>query len=186
MKNFVEIGKIFDKYPVKFPVDEKLVLLTGVNGSGKTQTLLALKKYFNKMNVMYFETERILKLNEEDIDAFIEYSETLFGENILFTKYHIKIDLVKNNLKYVNNKYINDGIFKIIDLYCNISSKNIDVLLLDLPENNLSLLYQNELIDNLFEYCNLKKLFIVTHSPDILSRHIENMIRIEECVNLRG
>lgn len=180
------IGKLFDKYEVNFPVENDLSIITGMNGTGKTQTLLLLKKYFEEQgeNVLYFPADRKSNVTIEDLDAFEVMYALSSGESLL-TKYDLKSPLMADDLAEVYGDYIRSGFVQIANFYCNImKAKPNTIVLIDTPERSLHVLIKRHLINDLIKMQSVKKLIVVTHCPEILGSYWDNNVDIENCVKL--
>jgi predicted ATP-dependent endonuclease of OLD family len=182
--NFIDLNKkLFNKYPVKFPIEEDLIILIGENGTGKTKTLEAVNEYFKEHgeNTLYFPYNRKLTVTKEDIIKTKSMSKLL---NInIFDTFDIKL----NRLQYIKKgTFINSGFVQIINFITNIMFlKEESIILIDLPEKSLHTTIRRKFINEIQKLPNIKKLIIVTHSPEIIVENSGSAIDIEYCVKLR-
>ena len=179
------IGKIFEQYPVNFPIDNELTIIHGANGSGKTQILNLLNEYFTKEreNILFFPYNRILTIKDEQLLSVYTMLKVI-GENDLFSKYGLKYELVDNLNAYYEYP-IFSGFFQLINFVCNIMlGPDNQIVLIDEIENNLSITIQRNLIKDLIEIKKIKKLIVTTHSPSILSDLWIYAVNANDCVQL--
>lgn len=183
---FTNIGMAFEKYPINFPVDNKLTILIGVNGSGKTTTLFALEEYYKKRgdNVLFFKENRLLDITFEDVENFSIICKLTHNEDIFKSIYHINLDLLKETFKY-HRGYIRTGILQIVNFFCTINKqKESPIVLIDFPETNLDINYQHKFLENILEYCNIKSMVVATHSPEIISIHTSDTFEMNNFLKL--
>jgi archaellum biogenesis ATPase FlaH len=188
------IGKIFDK-DFNFPIEEKLKIVFGENGSGKTLALRKLASYFieHGENVLYFPSERIFTADPETIRNAVYgllVNKKLCGEDPYkkygFVKSSIEYDL--DHLEQYHNQYITSGIIQWVNFFGNIVS-NADkevIVIIDSPERSLHIRVQRNFVDDILELSNVKKLIICTHDPSMLGNHGDVATGITHYVDLYG
>lgn len=177
------IGKMFNKYEVRFPIDNKLTILHGKNGTGKTKVLETLSKYWEEKNrnVLFFAEDRVLKVKKEQIESIFTMFK-MFDDDFFN---HASIQSALFNIEEEYGFYINRGTTQQLNFYTQIALAGEDVhLLIDYPEKNLDMLAQRKLIKSLLYFENIKKIVIVTHSPEIIGHLREECLSITECVDL--
>ena len=179
MEQYSYIGKIFNEYNVKFPLENKLSIIIGENGTGKTKSLECLYDYLienEDCKTIFLEEYRFKLFNKDDIASLkmliklqeIEIDDSCF--NIDHNYYQLGEFLTSGKEQFLNMLYA--------------ASKCINGnLLIDLPESNLSLHLQGQLINTLLSF-DLKRLVIVTHSPEILGNYYDKAIEIDDIVKL--
>lgn len=176
---------LFDHFSVSFPVENSLSIVIGPNGSYKTKTLELLFEYFleRNENVLFFPDEnRQFFLTEEDIEKVVHYKDIKSKFSIV-EKHELDLSLLKPESFY--GKVITSGYLQLANIVCSILlQEEPTVVIIDMPERNLSIAWQNNLINDLLSLPNVKKLIVATHSPSILSSHWGNCIKIEDCVSL--
>ncbi|MFW6007688.1 MAG: hypothetical protein ACOCP8_00370 [archaeon] len=179
------IGKLFNKYKVNFPIEEDIVIIIGMNGTGKTKTLELLRNYYlnNKDNVLYFPSDRILTITKDDAESVETSIETML--KLMGSQYPIYFKDYRNFKYTKKGEYINNGILQFQNFVTNIAlgGKNLKVLI-DMPEINLDLNKENLFIKTLTLFSNIKQLVIVTHSPSIMSTYSDKAYDIEKIVNI--
>lgn len=174
------IGTLFNRYPVNFPLDNRITVLIGHNGSGKTKTLETLQGYFEDKNeeVVFLREYRFLFFNKEELD----------GLKIILDLQGIEYDKEWFNVEHYDIKKgdrINCGKLQILNFIYVASIMTDGNLLIDFPEINLDLRTQGKLI-SILSQTNLKRIVIATHSPMILSEDRDYAIDIKKIVNLNG
>lgn len=168
---------------VEFPINEDLVIIHGYNGTGKTKTLEILKRYFEKQNenVIYFDIDRCLNITKEQAVGVITMYN-LMSDNPLK-----KIDISLDDFRYFPKigEYINNGHLQIINMITQIELANKQsIVLIDCPEINLHISLRKLFINIITSMNKVKKLIVVTHSPEIITYNLDNAIDIENCVKL--
>jgi predicted ATP-dependent endonuclease of OLD family len=176
------IGKLFDKYDVNFPIDDPLIIITGMNGSGKTKVLELVNEYFKEKSedVLFFETERCLSINQDQIDSVLTMSKLI--NNNVFEKFGIE----RVNLNHYEKGIITSGHVQIMNMLCPIilnPDKNY-VVIIDEPERNLHLSNRIKLIDVIYDLKNVKKLIVSTHSPEVVGNYRNETYKIEKFVDI--
>lgn len=182
--------KLFNRFTIDFPVDQKVSIVIGPNGSYKSHTLRALKKHFEKNGerVLYFSDQRVFQTTKEEAlkGAEIEKEKIRLRELIstkekkkpLYEKY--KLDLDK--IDFEENGVIRSGFMHIVEIATKILlAKERPIVIIDEPEKNLHLRVQNELIQDLLGL-GLKKLIVATHSPSIIGDFHSEIVGIEKVV----
>ena len=94
--------KLFDSYPIKFPINDGMVIIVGPNGTGKTRLLESMRDYFydNGENVLYFPNYRKSTITYDDYQNAVDKIDSIALANKLSEKSY-NIDLVKNG-DYLN------------------------------------------------------------------------------------
>lgn len=177
--------KLFGHYEVKFPINRDLVALYGSNGTGKTLTLEIVKRYFESQgeNVIYFPAERSFSVTEEEV-ASVMMMHMLLGDSV-FQKYGIEFEKLKPFPRV--GDYIGSGFHQVINMFCKIALSGDDpIVLMDMPERSLHIHIKRSFIDDLLKFKKIKKLIVITHSPEVISNNYESWVNIENCINLAG
>ena len=182
--------KLFDRFTIDFPVDQKVSIVIGPNGSYKTHTLKALKEHFEKNGerVLYFSDQREFQTTKEEAlkGAEIEKEKIRLRELIstkekkkpLYEKY--KLDLDK--IDFEENDVIRSGFMHIVEIATKILlAKERPIVIIDEPEKNLHLRIQDELLKDLLGL-GVKKLIVATHSPSIIDDFHSEIVGIERVV----
>ena len=184
------IGKIFDK-DLNFPVENKLSIIIGAHGTGKTLTLKRLKEYFEQHdeNVIYFpEPEnRILTGDINEIKMILEnnFSLELLDPNIENYFQMDTVNWILNRLELYINDYIDSGYVQLINFLYNILKVDKEsIVIIDTPEAGLDIIVQRNLLQYLLNLCNTKKLIVCTHSPTIIDKYWDKVIDIGNCIQL--
>lgn len=188
--------KLFDIFPIKFPVDEQLVMVIGSNGTGKSYMLEAMRDYFIKKgeNVVYFPPHRILDITYQDAQKALAaldslaimstLSEAHYDLN-LFGKWGLKLDMMEFDMKMYYGNYIGSGFVQLVNFLTKIINAGPDtIVLIDTPETSIHYGIRRNFIDDLLHLGNIKKLIAVTHQPEILSNHWEETWEIERIVDI--
>jgi len=176
--------KLWDLYDIQFPVEKEKVFIHGMNGSGKTHTLLHLKSYFEESgeNVLYFPDERVFLLDPEECNKIIRKHgglRAMFGMKEGFIGEH-EIDPKQLHLEREYGTYIRRGKVQLINFFCSIMMlEKESVVIIDEPERNLHLMSQNSLISDLLKLRNVKKIIVATHSPSIISHSMQDAFNVE-------
>jgi AAA15 family ATPase/GTPase len=189
MQKYVDINKkLFDKYPIKFPVDEKLSVIYGYNGTGKTYTLEALKEYFEEQgeNVIYFPTDRYFNLSEDEVDAIMVMA-TLTDDKNIFSRFGINLQ----PWDYADRKdtYIDSGYLQVVNFVGTIMlAKKPSIVLIDTVERSLHVSLKRIFLKALMRLDNTKKLIVTAYSPevfdDLYDYDGEYEVPIKKCVNI--
>lgn len=187
---------LFHKYPISWPLDEKLTIITGVNGSGKTKLLESMSEYFiqQQENVLYFPVDRILNI---DFFSFKTAWDKLESINImnklcdddydydLTKKWSINIYALEIYLKMNQYNNIDSGLYQAINFIVNIMNYGDNVIaIIDMLEKNLDMYKKKSIIEDLLHLPNIKKLIVATHSPEVISRHMAHSWDISELCNI--
>lgn len=187
---------LFQKYPINWPLNEKLTIITGVNESGKTLLLESMSDYFieQQEKVLYFPVDRILntdffnfKMVWDKLDSLNVMSQLSdVGQDYNFTKkWGINLSALEMYLKTRQYNYIDTGLCQAINFVVNIMNYGDDIIvMIDMPEKNLDMYKKKSIIDDLLHLPNVKKLIAVTHSPEIISRHMPYAWDISELCNI--
>ena len=180
------IGNIFE-HPVNIDLEQKLTIIIGENGSGKTKLLDLMNEYFlnNNKNALYLKEDLFILPNEvEEIKAMFALTKLT---NQSFKKYCIDDDAIVRTYKYLSSGYINDGYSKILYylyMFEKYSNNNDLILLIDQPENYISIIIQKHMISWFQSYINIKSIFIVTHSPSLIHDNFDCVHNVTDFVNI--
>jgi predicted ATP-dependent endonuclease of OLD family len=178
--------KIFDAYEVSFPLENKLSIVIGENGTGKTQILKALKRHFEEENkkVIYLGDNRHFSFSEKDAYWLMFEEETIMKQESVFKKYDIQSD--KLDIKDMEGEFIYSGKVQLANLFCLLqqSRKEKVIVVIDEPERNISLGHQSAMLEDILKYPNVEKLIVSTHSPEILSKWYDEAVLANDCVRL--
>lgn len=169
---------IYDGKPIFFPIDNEISIVFGQNGSGKTLLLQELYQYFldQKQNVIYLPDERIFDITEGEALRII-YQEKMKNPNNIFDKYDVNVDLLDLSSQEWN--YIRSGHMQIVYMCCKVlSASENTVVLIDEPERNLHLEFQQTLISDLMAIPQITKIVAATHSPAVIC---EKWVDIKDC-----
>ena len=114
--------KLFNKYQIEFPLNDKTVIIIGPNGSGKTKLLENVRDYFYEKgeNVLYFPNDRLLTITYEDYQNAVDKLDSIVLANTLGEKKFTNIikkwklseqdnPTLKRDLEYQYGTYINSG-----------------------------------------------------------------------------
>lgn len=183
--SYVDVGLAFDKYPIKFPVEQPISIIYGENGTGKTKTLEALVEYYESQgeNVLYFPHERIFNLSEEEVEAMIVMA-AITDEVDIFTKLDIKL----NKWDYANKKgeFVGSGYLQVVNYIGTIyHAKTPSIVIIDGIERSLHINLMRYIIGVIDKLPNTKKLIATTHSPDVFNNNMkEEYVPVGNCVKL--
>lgn len=184
------IGKLFNKYDVNVPIKDRLNIIIGDNGSGKTKVLELLKDYYieNGENVLYFSSDRFIEFGKEDMDAY-DVSEKLLGKNSLRERIELAYDISDpfsyEEIEY--GKHIDCGYLQLINFFYKIAIDPRDnlIVIIDYIERSLHLLIKRQIINDLLKFLKIKNMIISIYSPSIVENgHQDKFISIEDCVKL--
>lgn len=182
MENWTTLeDKIFNTISVRFPVEEELVLIHGINGNYKTNTLELLAKYYISKgeNVLYFPTDRILNVTRKQIDGAVVMNKLAY-ENFFNT---INLQAAMFNIEAEYGDFINRGTTQLLNFLTNIIIEEDVTVLIDTPEINLDMYAKRNLVDSIKSLENVKRLVMVTYNPEIIDEYTGEMINIEECLD---
>lgn len=185
MYEFKDIGVLFGKYPVRFPVEQKVSIIHGYNGTGKTKVLELLNDYYKKQgeSVLYFPVDRIFNLSEEEVESIIVMSAML-NEKDIFSM--LDIQLQPWDYEGKKGKYIDSGYLQIVNFVGTIMlAKKPSIVIIDNVERGLHPLIRKIFLRAILALKNTKKLIVSTYSPEIITNLEKYVIHIEQCVKLR-
>ena len=187
------IGEIFNK-SFNFPIENRLSIIIGMNGTGKTLALRKLKEYFeqNNENVVYFPEpeKRILYGDPQEIKTILHNNfdlELLNPENTIKNNFNMAyLNYAIDNIENYLNDYIDSGYIQIINfLYHILRAEKESIILIDTPETNFDIIVQHNLLDYILSLCTVKKLIVCTHSPSIINNNWDSsIVEIENCIKL--
>ena len=143
--------KLFNLYPINFPLKNELSIIIGSNGSGKTKLLEILNRHYQSKNtnVIYFSDQRRFEVKEDD-----------------FMNHYLMWKLTEQDNK---NEFIYSGITQLVNFFGKIlMAKKNTIVLIDEVERNLHIAIQHDLLNSLLTMSNIKKLIVTTHSPAII------------------
>lgn len=178
--------KLFDSYPIKFLINDRMVIIVGPNGTGKTRLLESMRDYFyeNGENVLYFPNYRKSTITYDDYQNAVDKIDSIALANKLSEKSY-NIDLVKKwrlskqdyptlerDLEFQYGSYINSGTIQAANFLTKIvnGGENL-IVIIDLPEVSLDHLKRRTLLKDIFNIPNVMQLIVVTHCPEILGEH---------------
>lgn len=180
--NFIHLGRSLFGKEVKFPINNKISIIIGKNGTGKTKLLELLFDYYKEKNeeVLYFPEYRKFEFTKEDV-LNVKTMLDMMNNNI-FKEYDITEKNIEMIIKFLPNKgeFISSGKAQIINFICKIVLSKNPIVMIDFPETNLDISSRETLIDNLLSL-NIKKLIVVTHDPVIVSDYENCIVQIEDC-----
>jgi predicted ATP-dependent endonuclease of OLD family len=171
--------KIFDAYEVSFPLENKLSIVIGENGTGKTQILKALKRHFEE------ENKKVIYLGDNHLSKEMRnIDDNVMKQESVFKKYDIQSD--KLDIKDMEGEFIYSGKVQLANLFCLLqqSRKEKVIVVIDEPERNISLGHQSAMLEDILKYPNVEKLIVSTHSPEILSKWYDEAVLANDCVRL--
>lgn len=178
---FKDINKTLFGKEVKFPIDEKLSIIIGPNGSYKTLTLELLREYFTEQgeNVLYFEAERRLMVTKDQIEAAVVMNKLMYDN--FFNEIDLNASLIAIDREY--ETYMNRGTTQLLNFLTQITLSEECMVMIDMPERNLDMHAKYIIIKAILSISNVKKLIIVTHQPEIINGHTDKVIEINTCLN---
>lgn len=183
------IGNLFETHAVNVDIDNNLIIFTGMNGSGKTETMKLLQQYFkdNGEHVIYFPEDRILQINEKDMLS-IDVANALLGQcslkKSIEKRYDIEDQFAFEGCK--KGEFINSGYLQLINFFYYLSAccNSDSIVIIDNIERSLHMIIQKVLLEDMLGLFNMKKLIITTYSPMIIKEHRKNVVDITDCVKL--
>jgi len=200
-KKLVAINKkLFDQYPIYFPLEDKLTIIIGHNGSGKTKLLESMRYYYTEQgeNVVYFPYPRTLDVTYEEFKKVLEQTESLVvlnqlserGYDLDFIKKwrldQIDESVLEQEFKWSYSNYINSGTMQAINFLTQIMNAGPDVIvMIDFPEISMDNIKRRNFADDMLNLPNVKKLIMVTHCPEILGGHREYVWDVENLVDIQ-
>lgn len=182
MKNWTELDeKLFDAIKVRFPVEDELTIIHGLNGNYKTYTAEALARYYKNKgeNVLFFPTFRILTVTKEQIDSAIVMNKLAY-ENF-FNQMNLSDAL--RGIEREFGDYINRGTTQLLNFLTNIIVEEDATVIIDTPEVNLDMYAKRNFVDAIQSLENVKRLILITHQPEIIEDKTSTMINIEQCLD---
>lgn len=187
---------LFNQYPICWPFEDKLTIITGINSGGKTKLLESMSDYFTEQHeyVLYFPVDRQLNIDFYNFKMAWDKLDSLNIMNRLsesdydydFTqKWSIDMYTLEVYLKMHQYTYINTGLYQAINFVVNIMNSNHNnIVMIDMPEKNLDMYKKRSILNDLLILPNVKKLIVVTHSPEIISNHMEYTWDIAELCDI--
>lgn len=179
--------KIFGEYEVNFPLEERVSVLIGGNGSGKTKILELLSRHFEKKDkkVIYLSDSRTFSFSDKDAYWLIFEEETASKDKSLFRKYDIQSDML--DIVDMEGRFIYSGKVQLANLFCLLQSHRNEqiTVIIDEIEKNVHLTHHRSLIKDILKYENVEKLIVSTHSPCVLDHWSDTyVVEAEKCVQL--
>lgn len=191
--------KLFGQYPIKFPLEDGIVIIIGPNGGGKTKLLESMRDYFYEQNenVVYFPSYRTLNITYDDYQSAVEKIDSIALANKLGEK-KFNLDLVKKwrlseqdnptlkwDFEYQYKSYINSGSLQAANFLTKIvnGGENL-IVMIDLPEISLDHWKRRSLLEDIFNIPNVMQLIVVTHCPEILGEHRDYAWDIAKLCNI--
>lgn len=179
--------KIWEEYELQFPIERDIACIIGQNGTGKTHLLNHLYDYFKEKgeNVVYFEEDRIFDFPLVEAEDLIEKGLRSIRKLVGLedNSFLIKHDIIKEEL-FLEREYgkiINRGKIQLLNFYLNIKKQGKDVIvLIDNPEKNIHISARDNLLNDILEMSNVKKVIVATHCPSIVST--DNIVEIDNCI----
>lgn len=184
--------KLWDHYDVRIPRDKKAVFLIGENGTNKTNTLELLQRHFEKQGdpVVFFTDHRLFGVTEEDVYQAIDKWEETHPDRLRHT--------LGKPLSPWFDQFVEEfsvsatigpeygymrGDRQLVSFFTRIMlAPAPPVVLIDEPEQGLSITHQEKLIKALLEL-PVNRLIIATHSPYIIHPFDEGVWSMEDiCV----
>jgi predicted ATPase len=180
------------------PMDyEGIVVIIGENGSGKTKLLEAMRDYYigKNENVVYFPYERTLDITYTQYKEAVEKLDTLEVMNKL-SENGLNLNLVKKwNLENIQefdfiiaqDRYIQSGTMQAANFLTKITlAKEKSIVMIDFPEISLDCMKKRSFIDDIWNIPNIGQLIIVTHCPEIVSNHRDEIWEIEQLCDIHS
>lgn len=183
------IGNIFGKYPLTFDTENDISIIHGFNGTGKTKALEMLRNYFEEQgeNVIYFPSDRKFNLTKDQVES-LEVMWSLTDRNfyeMFDRRYDFKIH--PWDMEGVYGERIKSGMLNIISFFGTLMlAEKPSVVIIDSIETSIHPVIAKELVSDLFQHKNVKKLIVTAYRPEVWSKHVTNTISIKELVDIRG
>lgn len=178
--------RLWEQYDVSFPTEERLIALLGNNGSGKTQLLNHLASYYEERGerVIYLSDDRYFELPFSMCERIYRQRVGLRQLVGVMGSYveTFELDLVILE-QQPTPRPITQGKEQLWNFFLSVYAEPSDcILIIDEPEQNLSLTYQDALVRELLALTPVKQLIVATHSPSILSGNLANVIHVNACL----
>ncbi|MDF2533912.1 MAG: hypothetical protein K0R18_69 [Bacillales bacterium] len=182
---FIDIDKkLFNKYPVKFPLKDRVSIIHGLNGTGKTKTLEVLVEYFKEQgeHVIYFPSDRVFSFDIDEVEA-LEVMWAMTDEQNILKKYGFHI--YPWDINDMKGQYIDSGMLQLINLFGTLAFLDKpSVIIIDTLERSLHAVIRRSILKDLMAVPKIHKLIVTSYSPEVYRDFEDFTINIRECVQL--